>query len=189
MPQALAEPHPDLVRAYQRQEHSKAPQDAAVSPSAPPAAAIDTAALQHESAAAADECRTLVLQAGAEPVRFARGKVKLDRHSRAVLDRLAKAVSSCPYVRLEISGHADAKGAARRNLSLSERRARVVVSYLITKGIDAGRLIAVGYGETRPLAPNDSAQNRAKNRRIEIEVKAQRPLQQGPVTTVGQGAG
>ncbi len=128
-------------------------------------------------------------QAGTEPVRFARGEVELDRRDRAVLDQLAAAMATCPHVRLEISGHADAKGPARRNLSLSERRARVVVGYLITKGIDAGRLAAVGYGETRPVAPNDSAQNRAKNRRIEIEVKAEHPLQQGSVTTAGRGAG
>jgi OOP family OmpA-OmpF porin len=70
-----------------------------------------------------------------------------------------------------VVGHADARGRAKRNLVLSQRRARAVVTYLVDKGIDAGRLEAVGYGEARPVAPNDTAQNRAKNRRIELEIK------------------
>ena len=73
-------------------------------------------------------------------------------------------------MKLQISGHADARGNTQRNQSLSERRARVVVGYLIRKGIDAGRLKAVGYGDTRPLVPNDDPHNRAKNRRIEFQV-------------------
>jgi outer membrane protein OmpA-like peptidoglycan-associated protein len=104
------------------------------------------------------------------PIRFARGKANLDDRSRAMLDRLAAAASGCPEVRLSIAGHTDADGPARRNLALSERRARLVVGYLIRRGIDAARLKAVGYGETRPAAPNDTLENRAKNRRIEVEV-------------------
>jgi len=77
-------------------------------------------------------------------------------------------MSGCPQARLLIAGHADAAGQARQNLTLSQRRAATVVSYLANKGIDAGRLEAVGYGATRPAAPNDSRANRAKNRRIEV---------------------
>ncbi len=123
------------------------------------------------------------------PVRFARGAARLDRRSRAMLDRLAAAANACPSAKLTIAGYADARGPARRNLSLSQRRARIVVSYLITRGIDAGRLEAVGYGETRPVAPNDTAKNRAKNRRIEVEVTGFRFDQGGAAASAGQGAG
>jgi OOP family OmpA-OmpF porin len=73
---------------------------------------------------------------------------------------------------LRIGGHADASGHARRNLALSRRRAQGVAAYMIDKGIDAGRLAAVGYGDTRPVAPNDTQANRAKNRRIEVVITA-----------------
>jgi outer membrane protein OmpA-like peptidoglycan-associated protein len=96
-------------------------------------------------------------------------------------------MAGCPQVRLRISGHADAEGPARRNLALSKRRALLIVSYLISKGIDAGRLEAVGYGETRPAAPNDTVENRAKNRRIEVEVT--RPIPEAPLSAIRQGAG
>ena len=104
------------------------------------------------------------------PLQFRRGAASLNRRKRTILDKLAGLSATCPDLKLQISGHADARGNTQRNQSLSERRARVVVGYLITKGIDAGRLKAVGYGDTRPLVPNDNAHNRAKNRRIEFEV-------------------
>jgi outer membrane protein OmpA-like peptidoglycan-associated protein len=103
-------------------------------------------------------------------VRFARGKADLDRGDRAVLNRIYKAMDGCPALALKVVGHTDADGAARRNMRLSLRRARAAVTYLVDKGIDAGRLKAVGYGETRPVVPNDTADNRAKNRRVEVEL-------------------
>jgi outer membrane protein OmpA-like peptidoglycan-associated protein len=118
-------------------------------------------------------------------VRFARGESHLDGHSRGVLERFAALAGRCPSVGLRVVGHADARGKARRNLLLSQRRARAVVGYLVDKGIDAGRLEAVGYGEARPVVPNDTARNRARNRRIELEVTGG----ERPVPTTRQGAG
>lgn len=103
-------------------------------------------------------------------VRFARGKADLDRRDREVLDKIYSALNGCPELSLKVVGHTDADGAARRNMRLSLRRAKAAVTYLVDKGIDAGRLEAVGYGETRPVVPNDTADNRAKNRRVEVEV-------------------
>jgi outer membrane protein OmpA-like peptidoglycan-associated protein len=103
-------------------------------------------------------------------VRFARGKADLDRGDRAVLNRIYRAMDGCPALALKVVGHTDADGAARRNMQLSLRRAKAAVTYLVDKGIDAGRLKAVGYGETRPVVPNDTADNRAKNRRVEVEL-------------------
>lgn len=130
---------------------------------------IATAALPESHTVARAGCVAAVETAGRSvELHFARGKAGLDASDKALLDRLVAAVNVCPQARLRIAGHADAAGRAGRNLTLSQRRARSVASYLTNKGIDAGRLEAVGYGETRPVAPNDSRTNRAKNRRIEV---------------------
>ncbi len=73
-------------------------------------------------------------------------------------------------VRIELSAHTDDSGSDKYNLDLSQRRAQSVLNYLISKGIDASRLIAIGYGKSKPLVPNDSDENRAKNRRVEFVV-------------------
>jgi len=74
-------------------------------------------------------------------------------------------------VKLEISAHTDDKGGDDFNLKLSDKRALSVVKYLTDKKIAAPRLIAKGYGKTKPLVPNDSDENRAKNRRVQFTVK------------------
>jgi len=73
---------------------------------------------------------------------------------------------------IEIEGHTDAEGADERNQPLSERRAQSVVDFLIKAGVPTERMKAVGYGSSRPVAPNDTSANRARNRRIEFTVKA-----------------
>jgi OmpA-OmpF porin, OOP family len=74
---------------------------------------------------------------------------------------------------VEIEGHTDAEGLTERNKALSERRAQSVRAYLISAGVPEARLEAIGYGELRPIAPNDTAESRAINRRIEFTVKPQ----------------
>lgn len=191
-PAVLVDPRPSPVVAYERDASSTSiirAAEAQRTQAHAPAQAISTAALPEDALSAADACGAAVRQIRtSETVHFSRGEADLDRHSRHLLDRLAMATSACPQLKLTIAGHADADGPARRNLVLSKRRARVVVSYLITRGIDAGRLEAVGYGETRPVAPNDSARNRAKNRRIEVEVRQPRAIEQVPDSAAGQGA-
>jgi len=153
---------------------------------AAPSPAVETAAIAAAATRSAEDCHAAVRAINAsEPIRFALGKTDLDGPSRGVLDRLSVMAGGCPQVGLKVVGHADARGRAKRNLVLSQRRARAVVTYLVDKGIDAGRLQAVGYGETHPVAPNDTAQNRAKNRRIELEITSA-GLQVSPT---GQGAG
>lgn len=111
--------------------------------------------------------------AAAGIIRFRFASARLDRTSTGTLDRLAEIAKGCPAFRIEIIGHTDAIGPADGNQTLSEARAEVVVNYLADAGIEAARLTAIGYGETRPLAPNTSANNRAKNRRIEFSVKVE----------------
>jgi outer membrane protein OmpA-like peptidoglycan-associated protein len=159
------------------------------SPSEPARAAIETATVANGRTGSADDCNVAMRTLGtSEPVRFARGEADLDGRGRAFLDRLIAVARGCPHLSL-IAGYADAEGAARRNLSLSKRRARVALTYLLNKGIDAGRLEAVGYGEAHPVAPNDTAENRAKNRRIEVEVSDPDPRLEVTSPSTRQGAG
>jgi outer membrane protein OmpA-like peptidoglycan-associated protein len=87
-------------------------------------------------------------------------------------ERLVKAYNTMinnPAIEVEISGHTDSRGSNSSNQSLSERRANSVKEWLVAKGIDGARIVTVGYGEDRPIAPNDSPENMLKNRRIEFK--------------------
>ena len=83
----------------------------------------------------------------------------------------AVAALRCPGANLEIVAHTDNIGIAEVNLGRSKRRAQAVVERLAKAGVDPFRIIAVGYGGERPIASNDSDENRARNRRVEIVVK------------------
>lgn len=88
--------------------------------------------------------------------------------SLAELDRLAEALRRHPNLRLEVGGHTDAIGSDEDNQRLSERRAKAVYDYLILCGIDPTRLTYRGYGESRPVATNDTPEGRAMNRRTTL---------------------
>ena len=76
-----------------------------------------------------------------------------------------------PSLKIEISGHTDNTGSASLNASLSQDRAEAVVKYLTTKGIAGSRMTAMGYGSSRPIASNGTADGRQQNRRTEFEIK------------------
>lgn len=97
-------------------------------------------------------------------------KNELKQESFVELDKLADLLKKNPTVKIEISGHTDNKGDKKYNLALSQKRAESVVNYLVQKGIAAARLVAKGYGDTMPIAPNDTEENKAKNRRTEVKV-------------------
>ncbi len=88
----------------------------------------------------------------------------------AVLTRIAAALKSCPAVRVRVEGHTDSDGDLGRNQRLSENRARSVTEFLMGTGIASDRLVAMGYGQTRPVASNDNERNRARNRRIDFVI-------------------
>jgi outer membrane protein OmpA-like peptidoglycan-associated protein len=73
-----------------------------------------------------------------------------------------------PKAEIELSGHTSSEGDAGLNRSLSYKRVKSCKDYMLTKGIDAGRIIAIGFGPDRPVAANDTEINRAKNRRVEM---------------------
>jgi OOP family OmpA-OmpF porin len=128
---------------------------------APPAPPVD-----------AGECQALMNELlGRGRILFETARADLRRDSVALLDRLSYATRRCPDVRVEIAGHTDADGAADYNFDLSRKRAWSVVDYLVKAGVDPSRLTAEGYGPSNPIAPNDSDENKAKNRRIEFVVK------------------
>ena len=104
-------------------------------------------------------------------INFATDSATLESSSFDTLDRLAAAAKSCPGVRIAIEGHTDAEGSVAYNQRLSVRRAKAVVTYLVKAGADRKQLEAAGYGLSRPVAPNDTEHNMAKNRRIEFSVR------------------
>ncbi len=102
---------------------------------------------------------------------FDSDKASIHKDSDAILNELSVIAKRCPDAKIQISGHTDASGKVDKNMKLSKLRANAVVDYLVKSGIPRERLTAVGYGQTRPLASNDTVEGRAQNRRIEFEVK------------------
>ncbi|MFQ3579065.1 MAG: OmpA family protein [Bacteroidales bacterium] len=100
---------------------------------------------------------------------FEFGKATLDPASFYELDRLIQILTDYPKIRIEIGGHTDNKGTPQFNQELSEKRAKSVVDYLARK-IPTERLEYKGYGLTQPVAPNDTEEGRALNRRVEFKV-------------------
>jgi outer membrane protein OmpA-like peptidoglycan-associated protein len=103
-------------------------------------------------------------------------KSTLRDESIATLDQLISMLNENKDMRIEIGSHTDSKGTDSYNQKLSEARARSVISFLISKGIDAARLEAKGYGESKPVAENtnadgsDNPDGRQKNRRTEFKI-------------------
>ena len=97
-------------------------------------------------------------------------KATLRPESASELERLAKLLNDVPTLQIEISGHTDNKGSDDYNQKLSHKRARSVVENLISKGISGGRLEYKGYGESEPIASNDTEEGRQLNRRTEFKV-------------------
>lgn len=101
---------------------------------------------------------------------FPSGSARLDARSEPLLNSLVDIISRCPELIIEVGGHTDSDGSDASNQRLSERRAQSVKQYLIGKKIPDGRIRSVGYGESRPVAPNTSAEGKQRNRRIEFVV-------------------
>jgi len=97
-------------------------------------------------------------------------KSSLKAESFVELDRVVKLLNENPSIEIEMSAHTDSKGSDDYNFKLSDNRARSVKEYLLSKGIDEKRIVSQGYGETRPVVPNDTDENRQLNRRVEFKI-------------------
>jgi outer membrane protein OmpA-like peptidoglycan-associated protein len=106
-------------------------------------------------------------------VEFETASARITPAGRVILDEVAAVLIGAPQVKVAIEGHTDSLGAADSNLTLSRARAASVLQYLISKGIAAGRMTSDGFGATRPIASNNTADGRRTNRRIEFVVKQQ----------------
>ena len=103
-------------------------------------------------------------------IRFAFASATLAPESRPALDQLADALSRCPDVKIRVEGHTDGSGDPVNNQALSELRAASVLEHLTKAGVSAARVQSAGFGSTKPVAGNDTGENRAKNRRIEFAI-------------------
>jgi outer membrane protein OmpA-like peptidoglycan-associated protein len=107
-----------------------------------------------------------------EDVHFDVNQATLKPESHGVLDEMGEILTRRSDLRVEVGGHTDDTGAADHNLDLSQRRAEAVVAYLTATYPELrGRLTARGYGESRPVASNDTSGGRAKNRRVTLKVR------------------
>ena len=111
-----------------------------------------------------------VLQTALEGVYFETGKSVLKKESHKALDAVIKLMKDNPTYNLKITGHTDNTGTEETNMQLSKDRAQVVEQYLESKGLDADRVIVIGFGNTRPAASNETEEGRARNRRVEFTI-------------------
>jgi outer membrane protein OmpA-like peptidoglycan-associated protein len=113
-------------------------------------------------------------------VLFAVNSASLDSDGHATLEDVAGVLEEYPKTAVIVQGHTDSTGSEEHNQELSDRRASSVRAYLVSRGVDANRMAAVGMGEGYPVASNDSESGRQQNRRVDILLKAKAgPLRQG----------
>lgn len=103
-------------------------------------------------------------------VTFNVGSAVLLPEFRSHLDTVAQSLHQYPDSLVDVYGYTDSTGSAAFNQTLSEERARTVVNYLTTRGVSANRLRSQGFGATMPIATNDTAEGRQRNRRVEIKI-------------------
>jgi outer membrane protein OmpA-like peptidoglycan-associated protein len=106
-----------------------------------------------------------------EIVQFETNKAILLPQSEKLLDEVADALKEHSEIdEVRVEGHTDSQGTTKLNMKLSDARAAAVRNYLIGKGIDGSHLVAQGFGETKPVADNNTEEGRYKNRRVEFEI-------------------
>jgi OOP family OmpA-OmpF porin len=155
--------------------------EAAVAAAAPAAATGETTAVAPAATAeAVAECQGDInaVMTG-KTVNFQSGSAYLANDGNALLDDVAKALKPCAGTSVEIQGHTDLIGGAEINQTLSQSRADTVKQALVTRGIDAARLTAKGYGASQPLENARTAEANAKNRRTIFVISAAAAAPQG----------
>jgi outer membrane protein OmpA-like peptidoglycan-associated protein len=103
---------------------------------------------------------------------FASNQATLEGPARANIEELARILKKYEDTNVLIEGHTDSQGSEDYNLELSRRRAQSVANYLAEQQVDATRFTLMGYGETQPVASNETPEGRRENRRVEIAIMA-----------------
>ncbi len=119
-------------------------------------------------------------------VLFGTDKSDLSTKSKATIDDLATVLNKYPDTDLTIQGHTDSTGPDAYNQTLSEKRAQSVADYLKLQGVSAGRLTAVGYGESQPVADNSTAEGRTENRRVSFVIIPNEKMKQEAIDQASQ---
>ena len=104
-------------------------------------------------------------------INFETGKSTIKPESASIVDQMVEMLKTNPGLKVSIEGHTDNTGTAATNKILSENRAKALMATLVSRGIDAPRLSAKGWGQDKPIADNGTEDGRAKNRRVEIVKK------------------
>lgn len=120
-----------------------------------------------------------------EGVTFDVGSYTLKPAFRDTLMKVADSLKQYPSSLIDVYGHTDSTGSEAFNQTLSENRARTVANFLISQGVPAARIRSQGFGETMPVTENDTAQGRARNRRVEIKIV---PVTQDDVAAARAGS-
>ena len=123
-----------------------------------------------------------------EGLHFNNGSYSLDSTAKQILDQLTVRLSAFPEVRVEVQAYTDSVGPKSINQSMSQARATAIVRYLNSKGVNKDQLIAVGKGESRPVADNETEQGRIANRRVELLTLPGRDIVPRHVTAVTPAA-
>ncbi|HEY7745352.1 MAG TPA: peptidoglycan-associated lipoprotein Pal, partial [Desulfuromonadales bacterium] len=158
---------------------AKKPAPEAVAPTPPPAVekpvvsempAQPVPGLQEQAVTEMPVAPELATVAGLQRIQFAYDQHTLSDQAREILAGNASWMQANPGAKVVIEGHCDERGSDEYNLALGERRAQAAQSYLVSLGIDSGRLSTISYGEERPLAPGQAEEAWAQNRRAEFKV-------------------
>jgi len=171
--QLLAESQNDKQAAEQRLEtqSSELSHERAARQQAEQRAAAAISSLEQIAQVKEEARGTVITLEGA--VLFVTGKSELAPLAQQKLGEVAKALNDIDTSkRIVVEGHTDSRGSDEDNLTLSQRRAAAVRDYLVSQGVAADRITAVGRGETQPLATNETSEGRANNRRVEIVIGA-----------------
>ncbi|MFK7794617.1 MAG: OmpA family protein [Gammaproteobacteria bacterium] len=134
-------------------------------------APLEDEVMQKSETVAIEQAQKKFNQLDFSNITFEKNSVKLTPIAQQTLDNAAKALLENPSVKISVDGHTDSSGNPELNLNISKQRAKSVLDYLVSTGVDATRIDANGFGDQFPVAPNETKAGRIKNRRIEIKVK------------------
>lgn len=155
---------------------------------APDVATEDAAPVEAPaSAAQVQDCQAKVTAAiNGKTIEFDTGTAVLKADTAPLIDAIGAALAPCAGTMIEVAGHTDTRGDDAANMQLSEQRANTVVQALAAKNVPVSRMVAKGYGETKPAQPGESAAANQANRRIEFTVSAAGGTAQAPAAPVAQ---